>query len=143
MKKISESTWTQQVTLPSICGAGRQFLAALLDALKRHEWNEREIFGIHLAVEEALVNAIRHGNGSDENKQVRVNCKLEADHLYLEIVDEGSGFDLAEVPDCTDAQHIHRPNGRGIMLMRKYMSRVEYRDGGQRVVLEKRREISG
>ncbi len=143
MKNISESTWTQQTTLPSVCGAGHQFLAALLDALKRSEWSEREIFGVHLAVEEALVNAIRHGNRSDENKQVRVNCKLEGDHLQLEIVDEGRGFDPGEVPDCTDAQFIHRPNGRGIMLMRKYMSRVEYMDGGHRVVMEKRREISG
>jgi serine/threonine-protein kinase RsbW len=142
MKKISESTWTQQVTLPSVCGAGHQFLAALLDALKRYEWTEREIFGVHLAAEEALVNAIRHGNGSDEHKQVRVSCTLEADRLYLEIVDEGSGFDPEEVPDCTDAHYIHRPRGRGIMLMRKYMSRVEYRDGGHRVIMEKRREIS-
>jgi serine/threonine-protein kinase RsbW len=118
-------------------------LAELLDALKRHDWNEKEIFGVHLAVEEALVNAIRHGNGSDERKQVRVSCTLEAHHLRLEIVDEGSGFDPAEVPDCTDAEYIHRPSGRGIMLMRKYMSRVEYMDGGHRVIMEKRREISG
>ena len=143
MSNTSDSTWTHQATLPSICGAGHQFMADLLGALKQHHWSAKEIFGVHLAVEEALVNAIRHGNGSDENKEVRVTCKLRPDHLFLEIVDEGSGFDPTEVPDCTDAQNLHRSNGRGIMLMRKYMSRVEYMDGGHRVVMEKRRDSVG
>jgi serine/threonine-protein kinase RsbW len=44
------------------------------------------------------------------------------------------------VPDCTDPAHIDAPNGRGIMLMRNYMSRVEYNDVGNVVVMEKRRD---
>ena len=143
MSKTSDSTWTYRTTLPSICGAGEPFLAELLAALRERQWSAKEIFGIHLAVEEALVNAIRHGNGSNEAKQVYVTSQLDAHRLFLEIADEGEGFDPGRVPDCTEGQNLQRPNGRGIMLMRKYMSRVEYIEGGHRVIMEKRREAGG
>jgi serine/threonine-protein kinase RsbW len=140
MTNNSDSTWTIEATLPSVCGAGHQFLTELLGTLKQQRWSPQDIFGVHLAVEEALVNAIRHGNCSDQTKRVHVICKLDPNHLLLEIADEGTGFDPATVPDCTDNQNLLRPNGRGIMLMRRYMSRVEYRDGGHRVILEKQRD---
>jgi serine/threonine-protein kinase RsbW len=143
MTNISDSTWTYQARLPSVSGAWHQFLNQLLGVLKQHSWSGQEIFGIHLAVEEALVNAIRHGNGSDQTKQVHVTCQLAPQHLLVEIADEGAGFDPTGVPDCTDTQNLHRPNGRGIMLMRRYMSRVQYVDGGHRVVMEKHRDSSG
>ena len=139
---MSESiawNWVFETSLPSACGAGHGVLTELLAALDRNGWTLHEIQGIHLAVEEGLVNAIRHGNQSDHAKQVHVACKVSPAHMVIEITDEGSGFDPEEVPDCTADENLHRPSGRGIMLMRNYMSRVEYLDGGQRVVMEKRR----
>ncbi len=56
------------------------------------------------------------------------------------MADQGLGFCPEDVPDCTDAAHIGCPNGRGIMLMRNYMTRVEYNDAGNVVVMEKLRE---
>ncbi|HTQ38402.1 MAG TPA: ATP-binding protein [Pirellulales bacterium] len=144
MRKHPDWTWTTDLKLPSVQGAGQLFLGELLRALQREQWSEHEIFGIHLAAEEALVNAIRHGNGSDRNKQVYISCKLNPRRLWLEIADEGAGFDAALVPDCTQRQNLSRPNGRGIMLMRNYMSRVEYRfEGRHRVIMEKERTILG
>jgi serine/threonine-protein kinase RsbW len=142
MKKHSDWTWTIELKLPSVRGAGQLFLADLLHALQREKWSEHEIFGIHLAAEEAVVNAIRHGNGFDHQKQVHIVCKLSPQRLWLEIADEGTGFDPDLVPDCTQQENLHRPSGRGVMLMRNYMSRVEYRlDGGHRVIMEKERTI--
>jgi serine/threonine-protein kinase RsbW len=139
MTEFSAWTWVTDTTLPSARGAGHRVLHELLHALERSGWNQEEIFGVHLAVEEALVNAIRHGNGSDHHKQVQVSCKVAPSRLIVEITDEGRGFNPDHVPDCTAEENLHRPGGRGIMLMRSYMSRVEYLDGGQRVVMEKRR----
>ena len=143
MIKHSDWTWIKEARLPSVCGAGHQFLSELLAALKQHNWNRQDLFGVHLATEEALANAIRHGNGFDQSKQVHITCQLNPNHLVLEIADEGAGFDPACVPDCTDRQNLQRPGGRGIMLMRKYMSKVEYIEGGHRVVMEKQRDVSG
>jgi serine/threonine-protein kinase RsbW len=122
-----------------VCGGGQGSLVTLLEALKRDRWSETDIFSVHLAVEEALVNAIRHGNRSDLNKQVHMLCKLASDRVLIEIADEGTGFDPDCVPDCTADENLKRPSGRGIMLMRNFMSRVEYTDGGHRVVMEKQR----
>jgi serine/threonine-protein kinase RsbW len=140
MTEFSAWTWVTDTTLPSARGAGHKVLSELLQALERSGWTKEEIFGVHLAVEEALVNAIRHGNGSDHRKEVQVSCKVAPSRLIVEITDEGGGFNPDHVPDCTAEENLHRPGGRGIMLMRSYMSRVEYLDGGQRVVMEKRRE---
>jgi serine/threonine-protein kinase RsbW len=132
-------TWTTDITLPSTHGAGRGLLDELKEALKTHHWTEHEIFGIRLSMEEGLANAIRHGNGSDHRKEVHVICQMNAKRLYVEITDEGEGFDPELVPDCTAHENLLRETGRGIMLMRSYMSRVEYLDGGHRLVMEKTR----
>jgi serine/threonine-protein kinase RsbW len=133
-------TWTHEKRLPSVRGSSHAVLAELMAALEKDGWQQRDIFGIHLAVEEALVNAIRHGNSSDSEKQVHVICKLGPRRMLVEITDEGPGFNPDAVPDCTAEENLERPSGRGIMLMRNYMTRVEYVDGGCRVVMEKHRD---
>jgi len=132
-------TWTTEVRLPSAHGAGHHLLAELNHALKQHNWTDHEIFGIRLSMEEGLANAIRHGNASDHRKEVYVACKLNSRRLLVEITDEGEGFDPKCVPDCTADENLRRESGRGIMLMRNYMSRVEYLGGGHRLVMEKTR----
>lgn len=132
-------TWSVEARFPSVRGGGQYLIAELLAALKRDEWSPGDIFGVHLAVEEALANSIRHGNRSDGTKHVSLSCKLAADRVRIEIADEGPGFDPDCVPDCTSHENLKRPGGRGIKLMRSYMSRVEYIDGGHRVVMEKQR----
>jgi serine/threonine-protein kinase RsbW len=135
-------TWITDIKLASSRSALHHLLGELIAALEHDNWDKQEIFGVHLAMEEAVVNAIRHGNGWDEKKQVHVTCKLAQDRLIVEIADEGSGFQPEHVPDCTAVENLHRPGGRGIMLMRNYMSRVEYTDGGHRVVMEKHRRAA-
>lgn len=124
-------------SIPSDVLAGREVMEHLLSELEAVDWIQEELFGVHLAVEEALVNAIRHGNKEDVNKQVRVLCRVATDRLLIEIEDEGTGFVPDDVPDCTEEENLEVPSGRGIMLMRSFMTRVEYNDQGNRVVLEK------
>jgi serine/threonine-protein kinase RsbW len=131
--------WRSDHVIGSDIEAGRRLLEELIQQLKVYRWSRRDVFSVHLAAEEALVNAIRHGNRCDPQKQVRVCCRLSDDRVRIEIADEGPGFNPKEVPDPTDPNRLAIPSGRGLMLMRSFMSTVEFADCGRRVVLEKLR----
>ena len=94
---------------------------------------------MRLALEEALVNAIKHGNGLDPNKEVSVLCQISQDKVRVVIEDQGAGFRPQDVPDPTEDENLEKPGGRGIMLMRAFLSVVEYNERGNRVILEKHR----
>jgi serine/threonine-protein kinase RsbW len=131
--------WRSDYAIPSKTGAGRRVLDEVLRELKTRRWGKRDIFSVELAMEEALVNAITHGNRSDTNRQVRVGCRISPRMVRIEIADEGQGFDPAAVPDPTDPARLESPGGRGVMLMKAFMSRVEYNALGNHVVMEKDR----
>lgn len=138
---MSEERWIWRCdrVIPSDTTAGRRILDEVLEALKARHWAKHDVFGIHLALEEALVNAIMHGNRSDSDKQVRVSCRISPKVVRVEITDEGEGFDPSKVPNPTDPHRLEVPSGRGVMLMKAFMSRVEYNAPGNHVILEKER----
>ena len=133
------SAWHREIDLPSERGASRLIMDELLEQLGAHGWSPSDIFAIHLAAEEAIVNAIVHGNKLDPGKRVHVCCHVSAEVARVEVADEGSGFDPAAVPDCREEERLEAPGGRGVMLMRTFMTRIEYNDRGNRVLMEKRR----
>jgi serine/threonine-protein kinase RsbW len=137
MDEQAPAPWHRAIELPSERGASRMVTEDLLEQLGAHGWPPADIFAIHLAAEEAIVNAIVHGNRLDPAKKVQVSCHVDADRARIEIVDEGEGFDPAIVPDCTLEDRLDVPSGRGVMLMRSFMTRVEYNATGNAVVLEK------
>lgn len=134
-------TWTTKRTLPSQKGAHLPLLEEILTELERLGWNGRDFFGIQMALEESLTNAIRHGNRLDESKHVLVECKLCPERFWLRVTDEGAGFQPQAVPDCTCDENLECPGGRGVALIRAYMTRVEYNDRGNSVTMEKARTL--
>jgi serine/threonine-protein kinase RsbW len=133
------SPWQKSIDLPSERGASKLIMDDLLDKLGQHGWPSADIFSIHLAAEEAIVNAIVHGNKLDESKKVHVECFVSPTVARIEITDEGDGFDPKEVPDCTQDDRLDVPSGRGVMLIQNFMTRVEYSEKGNRVLMEKAR----
>lgn len=105
--------------------------------LRARRVHDHDIFSIRLALEEALVNAIKHGNQMDRTKKVQVSYQLQPDGFEVHIVDEGDGFDPADVPDPTAIENLERPCGRGLMLMRYYMTEVAFNDRGNSVRMRK------
>jgi serine/threonine-protein kinase RsbW len=97
---------------------------------------------MRLALEEAIVNAIKHGNRMDPNKSVRIHCEVDPSRIYVEVEDQGPGFNPSDIPDPTAIENLEKPGGRGIMLMRAFMTRVEYVGKGNQVQLEKVRDPS-
>ncbi len=96
-------------------------------------------FAIKLALEEALANAIKHGNCSDAAKHVKVEYEVEPQQVTISVCDEGCGFDPAEVPDPTLDENLEKPHGRGVMLMRTYMTDVSFNEAGNCVTMVKQR----
>ena len=131
--------WRCDHEIPSDTAAGRRVLEEVLQELEARHWRPRDIFAVHLAMEEALVNAITHGNHLDSQKQVKIRCRISPELVRVEISDEGPGFDPGTLPNPTDPDRLECPCGRGVLLMRAFMSRVEWGDSGTCVVLEKER----
>jgi serine/threonine-protein kinase RsbW len=109
----------------------------ILDKLAEFGWEGRDLFGVELTLEESLSNAIRHGNCMDESKQVLVECKVSPQRFWLRVEDEGCGFRPQTVPDCTADENIECPGGRGLALIKAYMTHVEHNQRGNRVTMEK------
>ena len=128
-----------EVTIPSETAAGQAVQERIVSRLEALEYTTREVFGVRLALEEALVNAIKHGNRMDPDKSVRVEVAVSSEFVRVVIEDQGPGFHPEDVPDPTEEENLERPCGRGIMLMRAYMSHVEYQGRGNVLILEKRR----
>jgi len=141
MTSASDDQWTWQCdrVIPSDTTVGRRLLNDVLEHLEALEWGRRDIFGVHLAVDEALVNAIAHGNASDESKHVRFSCRVSPRKILVEITDEGPGFDPDSLPDPTSPARLGCPGGRGVLLMRAFMGNVEFLGRGNHVVLQKER----
>jgi serine/threonine-protein kinase RsbW len=112
-------------------------LDELLAQLGRFGWEQSDIFGVHLAAEEAIVNAILHGNQLDPDKAVQVACEVSSRHVQIRVTDEGPGFKPDTVPDCTRDDRLDMPGGRGLLLMRSFMTTIEYNERGNSVFLEK------
>jgi serine/threonine-protein kinase RsbW len=132
--------WENDITIPSDLVAARRVQEELLDRLGRNAWSQRDVYAVRLAMEEALVNAVVHGNQRDPAKQVHLRLQLGDALLRVQIRDEGPGFDPEALPDPTDPDHIECPSGRGVMLIRHFMSRVAFSDGGRTITMERRRD---
>jgi serine/threonine-protein kinase RsbW len=107
------------------------------ELLRTREVPERDVFCIKLALEEALVNAIKHGNQFDRSKKVYISYRLLSDRFEVAVSDDGPGFDPADVPDPTAVENLERPCGRGLMLMRHYMTDVAYNPRGNGVTMSR------
>lgn len=127
-------------TIPSEHAAGREVQERIIGLMEKNNFSMKEVFGVRLALEEALVNAIKHGNRMDPNKSVHVSCRVCDTKVRIIIEDEGEGFDVNAVPDPTEEENLEKPGGRGIMLIRNFMNFVEYNDSGNRLTMEKQRE---
>lgn len=128
-----------EVTIPSDTVAGQSLQEQIIRQLEEREFGEHDLFGVRLALEEAIVNAIKHGNRLDPAKIVRVLWKIDETRVVIEIEDEGEGFNPIDVPDPTADENLERPCGRGIHLMRAFMTSIDYNQRGNRVVLVKDR----
>ena len=92
---------------------------------------------IPLACDEAITNAIVHGNRSQADKKVNVQIYVSHTRFRMRVRDQGEGFDVAKVADPREGENVHLPSGRGVFLMKRIMDSVNYKQGGRVLELEK------
>ena len=97
---------------------------------------------LFIALDEAFVNAVKHGNRSDPTKLVRITADLSAREARFSIEDEGAGFDVKAIPDPLDPANLFKTSGRGVLLIYNIMDEVEYNERGNRLTMVKRPESS-
>ena len=116
---------------------GYRVADALLEELQKTGYSEMAVFAVRLAIEEALNNAIRHGNGLDPGKTAELTYEVTDQQVDIRISDEGPGFDFQDVPDPTLDENLDKPTGRGLMLIRAYMDTVQFNDKGNELHMVK------
>ena len=112
----------------------------ILSDVERRGFPQSSRFAIKLALEEAVANAFRHGHRDlPKSTPVTVEFGVSDDEVYISVTDKGPGFDPGEIPDPTLDENIASPSGRGLMLMRAYMSEVRHHGDGRTVEMVYRR----
>lgn len=127
----------KHLVIPTDLKAARPIESEVLELARSQGYSDEAAFAIKLALEEALTNAMKHGNRSDASKSVTVEYEVGPKRTVIEVTDEGKGFEPHAVPDPTADENLECPTGRGIMLMRAYMDEVTYSRGGRTVRLVK------
>lgn len=126
-----------RATIPSDFNAARDVQDRILQDVERHGYSDESTFALRIALEEAMVNAIRHGNGLDPAKKVHVQSRVTPRRAEITIEDEGPGFDRSHIPDPTHDDNLHKPSGRGILLIETYMDAAQWSRGGRRLRMVK------
>jgi len=116
----------------------------LRDSLERLGVDEDTRHWVDVAVREAVANAIKHGNAQDPGKQVHVDLFREGDDVVIQVEDEGTGFDPAQLQNPLAPENLLKPNGRGIFYMKSFMDDIHYgpRPGGGTIVTL-RKKVAG
>lgn len=136
LQKASDLPWTS-IDFSSCLERARCIEVQILNQCRNHGFSEQDLFALQLSIEEALVNACKHGNQMDPAKHVKVQYRITPQRADIVIEDQGPGFKPAEVPDPTADENLEVSHGRGILLMRAYMSNVVFSPKGNKVTLTK------
>jgi len=134
---LRERARRKTITIASVPTELRRAEDTILPALAAKGYGERQLFGVKLALEESVLNAIKHGNKLDSTKKVIIEFSLDDEKAVLSVEDEGEGFDPDAVPDPTKEENLEAFTGRGLVLMRAYMDSVEFNDKGNKVTMTK------
>jgi len=131
---------SRSVVVSSTPSAVADVFNQLQPGLKASNFSEEDIFAVHLALEEAFTNAVKHGNKMEPNKAVKIDYAIEPDKVEICMTDEGSGFDPEVIPDPRYGDNLYKPAGRGMLLMRSFMDVIEYNEQGNSVRMIRYRE---
>lgn len=121
------------VSVPANIKLVEGFVEKLIGELRINSQHRGNIL---ISVTEAVTNAILHGNASDETKKVRVYHALKENELFIEVQDEGCGFDFDTLPDPTEPENILKLGGRGVFLMEQLSDGITFMEDGCKVCLK-------
>jgi serine/threonine-protein kinase RsbW len=126
--------------LPSSIAVMHSILDYLMKRVEKLGVVKSEQSNLFVALDEAFVNAVKHGNKFDTRKLVRVTADVTPQEARFTIEDQGEGFDVNSIPDPLDPANLFKPSGRGVLFIYNIMDEVKYNDRGNRLTMVKRSE---
>jgi serine/threonine-protein kinase RsbW len=118
------------IILESRASAIEQVCERILSELQACDFSKEDVFAVHLGLEEAFLNAIKHGNEDDTTRKVTINYRIKPDEVEIFMKDQGKGFNPDSVPDPRCGDNIYKIGGRGLFLIRSYMDLIEFNKQG-------------
>jgi len=109
-------------------------------------FDEEMCYRIGMSVREGVINAFHYGNQERPEKKIHLALDITEEKLIIHVLDEGTGFALADVPDPLAEENLLSTSGRGIFLMRAFMDEfdvVKGRNGGAEIVMSKKLPAPG
>jgi serine phosphatase RsbU (regulator of sigma subunit)/anti-sigma regulatory factor (Ser/Thr protein kinase) len=134
---LLEKAQRKTIVIPSLPRELAHAENAILPVLENKGYGERAIFAVKLALEEAAINAIKHGNELDDTKKVTISFSIDDNKAVIAVADEGEGFDPKTVPDPTADEFLMATSGRGLALIRAYMDDVRFNERGTEITMIK------
>jgi len=125
------------VVVESKSSAGEKVVKEILSGLKAQRFGDDDIFAVHLGLEEAFINAVRHGNKFDPAKKVTIIYDIEPEKAVIFLADEGDGFVPSNIPDPRVGNNIYKIGGRGLFLIRSYMDQIDFNEKGNCICMIK------
>jgi serine/threonine-protein kinase RsbW len=120
-----------------------ELLDTVVAVLTAAGFSRDESLETRLALEEALCNALQHGNRGDPSKRAWLRYRLEGEWFLAEVEDQGEGFDPAGIRNPVAPENVGRPCGRGLLLMSHATTWLRFNARGNRVRMGKRRSAGG
>ncbi len=127
--------------LPSAISLMHIVLEYLLKRVEKLGVIKPEQSNLYVALDEAFVNAVKHGNKFDARKLVRITAQVSKREARFTIEDEGEGFDVQNIPDPLDPENLFKTSGRGVLFIYNIMDEVKYNERGNRLTMVKRKEV--
>ncbi|MFA6142927.1 MAG: ATP-binding protein [Candidatus Omnitrophota bacterium] len=112
----------------------------VLNMLSPYDIDNDRLFDIRLCTEEALRNAIEHGNDCNKKLPVKISCWVDDGKVNIEVEDKGSGYNPGLIPDPTDNGNLMKNSGRGVYLIKRLMDEVKFNKAGNVITMMKRIE---
>ncbi|MBX7173745.1 MAG: ATP-binding protein [Pyrinomonadaceae bacterium] len=124
--------------LPSTVSTMHAVLNYLMKRVEKLGVINPEQSNLFIALDEAFVNAVKHGNKFDANKLVRITADVSSKEARFTVEDEGEGFDVNAIPDPLDPTNLFKTSGRGVLFIYNIMDEVKYNERGNRLTMVKK-----
>ncbi|MBC8202959.1 MAG: ATP-binding protein [Planctomycetes bacterium] len=112
---------------------------SILDAMESLGYAEEDLFAVRIAIEEAIANAILHGHQGDQERTIDVRWSIDKNKVVMVVCDSGRGYDESAVPDPTADENLTLPSGRGLAMIKAFMSQVTISENGRRIEMTRER----
>ncbi len=132
--------WHEKIEfeIPSLISLMNGILDYLIRRVEKSGVVKSENSNLFIALDEAFVNAVKHGNKFDVTKLVRITAEVSTKEARFTIEDEGEGFNVAEIPDPTNVENLFKSSGRGVLIIHNVMDEVRYNERGNRLEMIKK-----